>query len=265
MSTIKSVSILGCGWYGFALAENLLKIGYKVKGSTTSTDKLTQLKRAGIEPFMVDFGSNQQLYNPDFFDCDLLIISIPPRSKTGEGNLYPNKISLIKAAIVRFGIKRVLFISSTGVYGDNNTTVDEDTVPQPKNESGKNIRSAEQIIQNVLGANTSILRFGGLIGPGRDPARFFAGKKNISNGKAPVNLIHLDDCIGVTLSIIEKDAFGYTFNACSQSHPTKMEFYKKAAIKSGLEVPEFIDELKDWKIVSSKYLEPVLNYKISDL
>jgi len=265
MSEINTISILGCGWYGFALAQNLVKAGYKIKGSSTSVDKFQKFYEAGIEPFEVSFGARSSNYQPDFFRADLLIISIPPKQSSGEAGLYPEKIQQIKTAVQKAGIQRVLFISSTGVYGDYNQEVDEDTPPQPESESGKAMNAAEIILKDQSDFKLTILRFGGLIGPNRDPARFFAGKKNIPNGKAPVNLIHLDDCIGVSKAIIENNAFGYTFNACAETHPQRMQFYTQAALKSGMQVPGFIDELKEWKIVKSKYLSKILGYRIVEL
>ncbi|MEJ6978959.1 SDR family oxidoreductase [Pedobacter sp. P351] len=265
MLDIHTISILGCGWYGFALAENLVKAGYTVKGSSTSIDKFKKLEDEGIKPYQVKFESDSESYQDDFFKSDLLIISIPPKRSSGEAGLYPSKIQRIKAAIQKAGVKQVLFISSTGVYGDHNQEVDEDTEPKPDSESGKAILSAEKILKDQKDFAVTILRFGGLIGPGRDPARFFAGKKNIPNGKAPVNLIHLKDCIGVSNAIIQRKAFGYTFNACADTHPEKMKFYTLTAQKSRLEIPEFIEELNEWKIVTSRYLDKVLEYKTSSL
>lgn len=259
MSNIRTISILGCGWYGFALAQNLVK-DYVVKGSSTTTTKLSQLEQAGIQPYLVKFEADTETYDSDFFKCDLLIISIPPKRRSGEAALYPNKIQRIKTAIQTNNVPRVLFISSTAVYGDHNTQVDEDTLPHPDTESGRAIFVAENYLKDQTDFKVTILRFGGLIGPGRDPARFFAGKKNIPNGNAPVNMVHLNDCIGITDSIIQKDAFGYTFNICSANHPTKVEFYKQAALNSNMEPPEFIEELTSWKIVTSKYVKEVLTY-----
>lgn len=265
MPEIKTISILGCGWYGFALAQDLIKSGFKVKGSATSTDKADKFTQAGIEFFEVNFGPDSQSYAPKFFECDLLIISIPPKSKSGEAMLFPAKVNRIKTTLELFKVKHVLFISSTGVYGDYNTEVTEDTDPNPQSDSGKSILAAENGLKNSSGFTATILRFAGLIGPGRNPARFFTGKKDIPNGKAPVNLIHLDTCIEVTKAIINQKAFGYTFNVCSPNHPSKTEFYTQAALKSGLETPEFLDELKEWKIVSSKNLESVLGIEIRDI
>ena len=47
------ISILGCGWLGFPLAKKLIEIGFEVKGSTTSENKLALLKSNNIEPFLL--------------------------------------------------------------------------------------------------------------------------------------------------------------------------------------------------------------------
>lgn len=265
MQTNKVVSILGCGWYGFALAEKLLTGTYKVKASTTTQTKMEKFENAGIKPYIAVFEAETDFYDSDLFLCDVLIISIPPKRSSPDVLQYAEKIKRIKQALIKHQVKRVIFISSTSVYGDHNCEVDEHTAAQPDTASGLMMLQAEEILKDHSGFELTVLRFGGLIGPGRDPARFFAGKKNISNGKAPVNLLHLDDCIGITITIIEQNKFGYTLNACSSSHPEKMEFYTKAADISNLEQPEFIAELTSWKIVSSKYAEEILGYSFKSL
>ena len=46
---MKQISILGCGWLGFPLAQALLKAGFSTKGSTTSIDKKEMLEKAGFK------------------------------------------------------------------------------------------------------------------------------------------------------------------------------------------------------------------------
>lgn len=255
-----TVSILGCGWYGKALAKELLRRGIIIKGSTTSAEKLETLRETGIIPFVVQVHADQVNYDSNFFKCDVLVISIPPGLKKGEGSAYLPKIGHIIRAILDNHIQKVIYISSTGVYGDHNKTVSEVDDPNPDTESGKILLEAENLFRSDNSFKTTIIRFGGLIGPGRHPGRFFAGKKDAPNGLAPVNMIHLDDCVGISSAIIEQDAFGHLFNACSPDHPVKKEFYKDAALKGGFEAPEFRHELANWKIVESAKLKPILNY-----
>lgn len=255
-----TISILGCGWYGLALAKVLVTRGETVKGSTTSADKLTVLEAEGIAPFLIDLSADIATQHSAFFYCDVLVIAIPPKSRSGEGGEYLPKLQRVIRAIHQHQIKKVILISSTGVYADLNREVNELNDPQPDSASGKILFEAEELFRQQLGLETTIIRFGGLIGPGRDPGRFFAGKKDIPNGLAPVNMIHLDDCIGVTLAILDKDAFGYTFNVCTPHHPPKADFYTRAAARSGLELPAFIPELKEWKEVTSVNVNKLLGY-----
>jgi nucleoside-diphosphate-sugar epimerase len=255
------VSILGCGWYGKALAISLIKKGITVKGSATSAEKLSQLADTGIIPYSVQFNADSESFDPEFFQCDILVISIPPKFRKGETAGYLPKIHRIINILLKYQIKKVIYISSTGVYGDHNAEVNEVSDPQPDSESGRLLFEAEKLFQKERAFKTAIIRFAGLVGPGRNPGRFFAGKKDIPNGMAPVNLIHLDDCVGISEAIIEKDAFDYLFNACSPDHPQKAAFYKNAALKANLPVPEFINELLQWKVVNSINLQKVLNYK----
>ncbi|TSD66259.1 SDR family oxidoreductase [Inquilinus sp. KBS0705] len=254
-----TISILGCGWYGLALAKSLVVKGNVVKGSTTSTDKLDLLANEGIQPFLIDLSDDSQP-NPDFFKADILVIAIPPKSRSGRGAEYVPKLKKVVNAINISSIRKVILISSTGVYADLNQEVTEETEPQPNTPGGEVLLEAEQLFKQQTSFKTTIMRFGGLIGPGRDPGRFFAGKKDIPNGMAPVNLIHLDDCIGITEAVITNDNFGLLLNACSPQHPTKAEFYTKAAERSGLELPAFLPELKEWKLVNSVVVGKLLNY-----
>lgn len=257
----KSISILGCGWYGFAVAKRLVSDGYNVKGSTTTEAKLAVLEQEGIEPFLLDFDSEENQSESPFFESDILIISLPPKRHSGEHNEYPEKIRRIVKAAQSGKVQKILMISSTSVYGEINRETEGLEIPVPDTESGLAILAAEQIVQSSQNIRSTILRFGGLIGPGRNLAKFFAGKRDIANGLAPVNLIHLEDCIKLTQHIIGADAFGYVFNACSPDHPTRMDMYTMASEISGLEKPHFIQELLTWKLINGNEVSKKLNYK----
>lgn len=267
MNNSKTISILGCGWYGFSLATMIIDRGVIVKGSTTSADKLHKLAAANIKPYLISFSADNEIYDPLFFVCDVLWVCIPPKIRSDNGEDYLDKIKRIINAIKLNGVKQVVFISSTGVYGDSNAEVNELSNLLPDSASGKALLQAETLFKQQAEFQTTIIRFAGLIGPGRDPGRFLAGKNNIPNGNAPVNLIHLTDCIGISCAILDKEAFGHTYNACTPSHPAKIDFYTKAAIRLVLEVPEFIAEKKNWKIVSSVNVDRILGYKyvVNDL
>jgi nucleoside-diphosphate-sugar epimerase len=256
-----TISILGCGWYGFPLAKSLIAKGYSVKGSTTSEAKLPLLKKEGIVPFLISFDSGQENYDTSFFDSEVLVICLPPKRSSGEHREYPSKMRKIVDALQGGKVKSVLMISSTSVYADVNREVKADEIPMPDTESGVAILEAEQMIKASKSFRSTVLRFSGLIGPGRNLAKFFSGKTEIANGLAPVNLVHLEDCILLTQHILNTDAFGYTFNACSPDHPTRMDMYTNITEIAGLPKPYFLPELVKWKLINGNGVSTLLNYK----
>lgn len=261
---MKTISILGCGWFGLPLAKKLVENKFIVKGSTTSTEKLVILREAGVVPHLIDFSVGNEIYDTQFFNCDILFVAIPPKRKSGESHFYSKKIESICTLAAEQGIKQLILVSSTGVYPNIGKEFNETDMPQPDTLWNKALLEAEKIAKKQKSFTTTILRFGGLFGPGRNPGRFFADKRAIPNGLAPVNMIHLTDCIGISMAILQNQAFGQIYNACSAEHPTRSEFYTSAAKKTGLKPPGFIPELLEWKIVNSKNIPHYLNYKFKE-
>lgn len=259
-NSIKKVSILGCGWFGLALAKKLIDLGFLVKGSTTTAEKIPLLAAQKIEPFLIHFSANEIIANPFFFDADVLFICIPPKRNSTELNEYPNKIKAILQASQNKSAKVVL-ISSTSVFKDESIAVNELSMPNPDTDSGRVVLAAEHILKEFAPSNYTIIRFAGLFGPERNPGKFFAGKKDIPNGLAPVNLIHQIDAVGIAVKLLETGAFGNIYNATNPQHPSKQDFYTAAAKASGLAEPQFRTEKKDWKIVESLNVPKFLNYE----
>ncbi|HSN47930.1 MAG TPA: hypothetical protein VLR29_04135, partial [Flavobacterium sp.] len=147
------------------------------------------------------------------------------------------------------------------VYGEDNLIVTEETELNPDTESGRQLVQAEQLMQSNPNFKTTILRFGGLIGEDRHPIKFLAGRTNLENPNAPINLIHQDDCIGIILKIIEQNSWNETFNAVTPFHPSRKEYYTQKAIEFKLALPEFNSEnLTFGKTISSSKVETILGY-----
>ena len=144
------ISILGCGWLGFPLAKALLENGFTVNGSTTSTEKILSLKNVGISPFLIELGEVAINGNvSEFFDeSQVLIIDIPPKLRGTSTENFVAKIKKLIPFIEKSGIKKVVFVSSTSVYSDENLFVTEETIANPDSESGIQLLSCEQLLQN---------------------------------------------------------------------------------------------------------------------
>lgn len=258
------IAILGAGWLGWPLARHLQNQGYVLKTSTTTPEKLPLLQAEALNPCLLQVDQGQvNLSDPDFFDTDVIVLNIPPsRRRPDVESWYPAQIQAIVTAAQQNGAGKILFISSTSVYGDVNVEVDENTIPQPDTASARAVLQAENIVKNYFPReSSSILRMSGLIGGERKAGRFFAGKKDIPEGNAPVNLVHLDDCIGVIEALMEQEAWGKLYNVCADDHPRKADYYTAQAIQEGFEPPVFLtDDAPRFKVVRNDLVRQELGY-----
>lgn len=252
----RAIGIIGCGWLGLPLARELLKENHQIYGSTTSEGKLTELKKEGIIPFRIVLGEDN-IEGPisNFLaPLEILIINVPPKLRGKHKENYVRKMELLYAAIMNTRIKKIVFISSTSVYGDIRGEVTEDTPAIPTTASGEQLLMAEELFRKAKNIKTTILRFGGLTGPGRHPIRFLAGRKGLENGSDYVNLIHLNDCIGMIVFVLQNNYWNETFNGVFPDHPLKSEYYTSEALKRGLPAPEYVLKKSDkhGKLIKSK-------------
>lgn len=252
------VAILGCGWLGLPLAKQLLRSGYKVNGSTTSVEKKDILINAGINPFALDLDNlNNDL--SDFLNADELIITIPPRLK--------NHIITIKELISKIeasSIKRVTYTSSISVYGNATGIITEETKTNPTRDSVIQITDTENLLLSNTKFKTNIIRLGGLIGPNRHPAYHLSGKA-VKSPNELVNLIHLEDCIGVTEQLLETNTTNEIFNLVNPYHPKKGPYYSSCCEFLELPLP-ILNSNPNLLIkeISSKKICEALNYEFKN-
>ncbi|MEP0367843.1 MAG: NAD(P)H-binding protein [Cyclobacteriaceae bacterium] len=254
---MKTVSVLGCGWLGMPLGEKLVQSGYNVKGSTTREDKLEDISRSGITPFLIDL--NAQNLDASFFDSTVLILTIPP-GNTSSPPQYFDQLEKVVETAHKAGVRHAIFISSTSVYPNLNREVSEDDASETAlTRSGISLKKAEDLFRSP---ENTIIRFSGLIGPNRHPGLWFAGKGNIKGGDIPINMIHLDDCIGIIETIIENEIWGDVFNASNPEHPGKRGYYQRMAAQLGVDAPHFSEtDNSAWKVVSSAKLISKTGYE----
>lgn len=225
---MKKISIIGLGWFGEPLAKSLIKEGFDILGTTRTEEKKSELEKEKIKVELLNY---PKYPSRELLESDIIVLNIPPFSEELEWfeSWGWNDKSW------------VIFISSTSVYSK--------TTP-----SASMLKQQESWLQDHF-KHWTILRFGGLIGPDRHPGKHLSGKKNLSGRLSPVNLIHLDDCIGVTKTIIEKNTQNEIFNVVSSEHPSREKYYTEYCSKHGLPAPEF--DQKDYtvsEIVSNEKL-----------
>ena len=244
----KTISILGCGWLGSTLAVELISKGYRVYGSTTSNIKVRKLEAKGITPFVIDLG-NKDINIYDFLSSYILIIAITSKNITDFKNFIKK--------VEKSEVQKVLFVSSTSVYPNTNGIVTEET-----HTNNSPLADIEKLFKSNSFFESTIIRFGGLFGYDRKPGNFFKSGKKIENPEGYINFIHRDDCIRIIEQIIVKDAWNKVLNACSDSHPTRREFYLNEAKKLDKSRVFFNEKSEnDYKIVNSEILKKLLDYE----
>lgn len=262
----KLIGVLGCGWLGLPLATSLISEGNQVHGSTTSEEKLKTLKNKGITPYLITFSEKEILGDISKFlvNVDVLIVNIPPKLRGKNKESYVKKIELLHHEVIKNAVRKIIFVSSTSVYGDIEGDVTEKTVPQPSTESGEQLLAAENIFKNDTNLDTTIIRFGGLIGPNRHPITMLSGRKELSNGNYPINLIHLNDCIRIITAVLENSWWNETLNGVFPKHPSKRKYYTNKAIELRLQIPDYKeDNALIGKKIHSKALINVKGYEFT--
>ncbi|WP_299495400.1 SDR family oxidoreductase [uncultured Shewanella sp.] len=237
----KSVSIVGCGWFGLPLAKAFVEVGFDVRGSKRTAAKARLLQQEGIMGFHLDlddketFDSRTLSRTTSLLDSDYLVVNVPPGFRQ-DPHGYLRRLTRLKECISDCQYQRIIFISSTGVYPAKDQVVTEkDAIMH--SASSENLLAAEQVFRDI--APTCVLRFAGLVGPKRHPGRFLSGKTDISGGAAPVNLVHLNDCISAVVQVITAKNVGPVYNLCAFEHPSREQLYQAASLHLNLLKPLF--------------------------
>jgi nucleoside-diphosphate-sugar epimerase len=261
---LKSVSILGCGWLGLPLARKLGASGYTVKGSTTTPAKISVLENSNIIPYHLTCNPSVEGENvADFFKTDALFVNIPFRRDLKDPHFYVEQIQSVIGHAVTAGVRFLIFASSTAVYPLLKQHAREDDVIVPADARAKALLEAEQLFLKDSRFTATVIRFAGLYGPDREIGGFLkSGRVASKDPHAPVNLIHLDDCVGIVAAVLKKQLAGEILNACADGHPLRKDLYVHAGIANGLK-PERFDESKSgpYKIVDNSKVKKLLDYR----
>lgn len=253
---LNSVLIVGCGWVGTKLATNLVSQNIKVFGTTRSAEKSSSLRSLGVKPIIFDLEKEDaiQTYLPK---VDAVVISVSP-GRSDQRSQYPNHIQKLSKLLASTNQQVVMYSSTSAYKGSMGIVTESDALPDP--ESDNVILAAEGQLKKII-PDSVILRLGGLFGSDRHPVNYLAGREEISSGEAPVNLVHREDVIAATISVISQKIQGEIFNVCSDHHPTKNELYTNLAEKLNLEKPTFQSGGSDEKLVDGSKIKTELGFE----
>lgn len=255
-SNSKRVGILGFGWLGSALGGALQKKGFVVKASKTKwTNKITA---NGVEQYTLRITEKNIEGDLSFFDnLDQILVFLPPSQKKTGFSLFSVLVVLYKH-LEETNIQRIIFTSSTSVYGSQSGEYTENTPLKPQSKNGKILLQCEHFIteQNLPHL---IFRLGGLIGFDRHPI-YQLQNKIISNPEGYINFIHQKDVVDILLMALEDLTIKGVYNIVSPYHPKRRDYYTSLSKIKGLSTPQFADETPIERIISSEKLEKDFGY-----
>jgi nucleoside-diphosphate-sugar epimerase len=259
------ISVMGCGWLGLPLAAHLKNNGFEVSGTYRNLSKISELAVHGINPFFLSIDIDKLLVGLDMeslWNAEVFVITIPP--KTEAKDFLRGMEQILDKILLSGKNKRIIYISSTGVYGKTIGLINESAACKPDRATAKTILACEELIQKkIASSDFTILRMAGLVGKNRKAGNFFAGKENLTNADSPVNLVHLDDCIKIISKLIENDIREPILNVCADKHPLHKDYYTKEAEKLGVSAPKYLIDSSndDKKEIDNSLLKKVLCYK----
>lgn len=232
---------MGAGWLGLPLAQKLHSDGHTIVATKRSEQAAAELSTARFTGLSFTLGDNLgQPYLSSLFSSELLILNIPPGRKSFIPDSYIAQMMDIIQQAHKRGVKRILFISTSAVYGERSRVVYEYSMPEPETLSAKAHLKLEQFCQSLFGDQACILRLSGLVGNNRHPVNSLSGKTELSKGQRAVNLIHQEDVIRAIEKIIEAEVFGHILHLSCTTHPSRKDYYQWAARQLELPEPGFV-------------------------
>jgi nucleoside-diphosphate-sugar epimerase len=212
----KTVLIAGCGDVGSRLGQQLSAAGWTVYGLRRTVASLPP----GIRPVAGDLHDDARPPAWPSAPLDYLVYCAAPtdHDEAGYRAAYVDGLRRVLGWLAQQGQrpKRLLFVSSSGVYGQQQGEwVDETSPAEADSYSARIMREAEQLALHS-GLPASLVRLTGIYGPGREwlLKQVRQGYRVVSEPPLYGNRIHVDDAAGLLAYLLQADARGVALDDC---------------------------------------------------
>ncbi len=232
--------IMGCGYLGQVLGQQLASRGERVIGTVRSAERAAKLAEIGIEARIADVLKPESLANLPETERTVYCVGFDRSSGASMRSVY---VQGLRSFLAHRGTVpgKLIYVSSTGVYGQTDGSwVTEDSPTEPTHESGRVCLDAER--EALAGDRDSvILRFAGLYGPGRIVRResLLRNAPIVGDPAKFLNLVHIEDAARAIAVALENPQSNGCYLVSDARPVTRKEYYELAAECLGAPPPRF--------------------------
>lgn len=231
--------IIGCGDVGLRMLR-VLRGRWRTYALTHSAHSVALLRAEGVIPVTGDLDRPQTLARLAGLAHDVVHFAPPP----GAGTRDLRTANLVRALAKGGSLpQRLVYISTSGVYGDcSGEVVDETRRARPSSDRARRRLDAERQLRAwgaETGVQVSILRVPGIYAAERLPiARLKAGTPTLAGDHDPyTNHIHADDLARIVLAALTRGRGGRAYNATDDSWMTMGDYFDLVADQFDLPHP----------------------------
>jgi len=236
--------IVGCGDVGMRVAKLLLG-RWRLVALTSSAARCNALRAAGVLPLIGNLDAPTTLARLAGLADAVLHLAPPPAS----GATDPRTAHLLQALARRGRVRRIVYGSTSGVYGDcGGARFDETRAVNPATDRGRRRVDAEQRLRwygRAFGARISVLRIPGIYAGDRAGGH---PRERLARG-APVlaaehdvftNHIHADDLARACVAALHRGLPQRVVHASDDTELKMADYFDLAADLEGLPRPRRI-------------------------
>lgn len=233
--------IVGCGDVGLRVLK-LLHGRFRLLALTSSPDRVADLRRAGAVPLFGNLDDAATLGRLAGL-ADAVLHLAPPQSSGSTDR----RTAALLAALARAGrVRRLVYASTTGVYGDaGGAWLDETSPLRATTDRARRRVDAEARVHRfgrALGASVSILRIPGIYAldrEGGDPRDRLRRGTPVLRPEDDVhtNHIHADDLARACVAALHRGRPQRIVNVCDDTELAMGDYFDLAADLAGLPRP----------------------------
>lgn len=254
---MRRLLIVGCGDVALRLAP-MLRGRYRVFGLARTGARIDLLRLRGIIPVAGDLDAPESLRRLAGLGEDVIHLAPPP----GGGNADTRTRALIRALGRAAPPRRLVYVSTSGVYGDcGGASVSETRPPHPESDRARRRADAEAVLRSwgrAAGVTVSILRVPGIYAGDRLPLeRLRTGTPALRPGCDPyTNHVHAEDLARIIRAALSRGRAGRAYNAVDDSGLRMGEYFDLVADHFGLQRPPRVD----WQTASATLSAALLSF-----